>query len=146
MYDNVNMRMGREELCRFGKEGIVLTIFKSPSEKIIINEKIRLTRLKKSHQNELEKLPEGIIKIYSLGGQELPYLVKEGSDQKQGKSLSHLSPRQMTELKNNLDRRKEVEFELRRIIRSLNSIERAMDTGKIEEWVQEFKKRNELIE
>lgn len=131
---------------RLKKEGIELTVFKSPSEKIIINEKIRLMRLKKSYQNELEKLPDGIIKKYSLGGQDLPYLVKEESNQKQGKSLRHLSPRQMTELQNNLNRRKEVEFELKRIIRWLNLIEQAMDTGKIEEWVQEFKKRNELIE
>ncbi|WP_434511306.1 hypothetical protein [Desulfitobacterium sp. AusDCA] len=123
-----------------------MTVFKSPSEKIIISEKIRLMRLKKSYQNELEKLPEGIIKIYSLGGQNLPYLVKEDSNQKQGKCLSHLSPRQMDELKNNLDRRKEVEFKLKRTIRWLNQIERVIDTGKIEEWVQEFKKRNELVE
>ena len=122
-----------------------MTLFKTPSEKIILNEKIRLMRLKKACRLELDKLPAGTIHALNLGGEDLLYLVREGFGKKDAKSLSHYSMHQLDELKEKLSRRDKLERELRFMTKELGRIERALNTDKIEEWVNEFKAKNPLV-
>ena len=122
-----------------------MTLFKTPSEKIILNEKIKLTRLKKAYQLELDKLPAGTIQTLNLGGKDLFYLVREGFGKKDAKSLSHYSTHQLDELKEKLSRRDKLERELKFMTKELGRIERALNTDTIEEWVNEFKAKNPIV-
>ena len=122
-----------------------MSIFKTPSEKFILNEKIRLMRLKNAYRHELDKLPEGTIQTLNLGGKDLFYLVQENFGKKNAKSLCHYSTNQLDELRAKLSRRDELERELRFMTKALGRIERALNTDTIEEWVKEYKAKNRMI-
>ena len=122
-----------------------MKLFKTPSEKIILNEKIRLVRLKNAYRLELDKLPAGTIQTLNLGGKDLFYLVQESFGKKDAKSLCHYNTNQLDELRKKLSRRDELERELRFMTKELGRIERALNTDTIEEWVKEFKAKNRII-
>lgn len=122
-----------------------MSLFKTPSERLITNEKIRLTRLKKAYQLELGKLPSGTIQTLTVAGKGLLYLVEDGFGKRDGKCINHLSRHQIEELRDQLDRRNTLEYELRDIIKELGKIERAFNTDTIEEYVTEFKAKNPMI-
>jgi len=122
-----------------------LKIFKTPSEKFILNEKIRLMRLKNAYRHELDKLPAGTIQTLNLGGKDLFYLVQESFGKKNAKSLCHYSMNQLDELKAKISRRDELERELRSITKELGRIERALNTDTIEEWINELKAKNWIV-
>ena len=122
-----------------------MKIFKTPSEKFILNEKIRLMRLKNAYRHELDKLPAGTIQTLNLGGKDLFYLVQESNGKKNAKSLCHYSMNQLDELKAKISRRDELERELRSITKELGRIERALNTDTIEEWINELKAKNWIV-